>query len=126
LQHDPVEQGAATSSTVVAPTQPSIFESGIPLDLIDDPMLVNERMKEFNDSFQDLFRFSTVSALNTPYLLLLSSIASQTSSQCQRDHGQLIPHQVEQIASRGDQIPAVADQGARDRSTSSRKRYGKV
>jgi hypothetical protein len=53
-------------------------------------------------------------------LLLLSSIASQTSSQCQRDHGQLIPHQVEQIASRGDQIPAVADQGARDRSTSSR------
>jgi hypothetical protein len=126
LQHDPVEQGAATSSTVVAPTQPSIFESGIPLDLIDDPMLVNERMKEFNDSFQDLFRFSTVSALNTPYLLLLSSIASQTSSQCQTDHGQLIPHQVEQIASRGDQIPAVADQGARDRSTSSRKRYGKV
>jgi hypothetical protein len=53
-QHDPINQGAASSSTVVALTQPSIFESGIPLD-IDDPMLVNERMKEFNDSFWDFF-----------------------------------------------------------------------
>jgi hypothetical protein len=54
-QHDPVEQGAASSSTIVAPTRPSIFESGIPLELIDDPMLVNEWMKEFNDSFRDFF-----------------------------------------------------------------------
>jgi hypothetical protein len=37
-QHDLVEQGAASSSIVVALTRPSIFESGIPLELIDDPM----------------------------------------------------------------------------------------
>jgi hypothetical protein len=79
-QHDPVDQGAASSSTVVAPMQPSIFESGILLELIDDPMLINEQMKEFNDSFRDLFQLSTVSALNCPYVLLSSSIASQTSS----------------------------------------------
>jgi hypothetical protein len=40
-------------------------------------MLINEQMKEFNDSFRDLFRFSTVSALNCPCLMLSSSIASQ-------------------------------------------------
>jgi hypothetical protein len=49
--HDPIEQGVASSSIVVAPTRPSIFESGILLELIDDLMLVNERMEEFNDSF---------------------------------------------------------------------------
>jgi hypothetical protein len=68
-----------SGSTVVAPTQPSIFESGIPLELIDDPMLIIERMKEFNDSLQDLFRFSMVCALNCLYVLLLSSKTSQTS-----------------------------------------------
>jgi hypothetical protein len=86
-QHDPDEQGAAGISTVGAPMQPSIWESSIPLELIDDPMMVDERMKEFNDSFRDLFWFPTVSALNCPYLLLLSSISSQTYSQCQTDHG---------------------------------------
>jgi hypothetical protein len=86
-QHDPDEQGATGSTTVVAMMQPSIWESGIPLKLIDDPMLVDERMKEFNDSFWDLFRFSMVSALNCPYVLLSSSMSSQTSSQCQIDHG---------------------------------------
>jgi hypothetical protein len=79
-QHEPDEQGTASSSTVVASMQPSIWESGIPLELIDDPMLVDERMKEFSDSFQDLFRFSTVSALNCLYLLLSSSISSQIFS----------------------------------------------
>jgi hypothetical protein len=43
-------------------------------------------------------------------------VASQTSSQCQTDHGQPISHQVRQIASCGDQIQAVADQGARDQT----------
>jgi hypothetical protein len=108
-QHDPVKQGTTSSSIVVAPTSPSIFGSGIPLELIDDAMLVNEQMKELNDSFWDLFQFSTVSALNYPHLLLLSTISSQTSSQCHTDHGQPVPHQVKQIASLGDQIPAVAD-----------------
>jgi hypothetical protein len=86
-QHDPIEQGVAGSSTVVTPMPPSILESGIPLELIDDPMMVDERIKEFNDSFLDLFRFYMVSALNCPYLLLSSSIAFQTSSQYQTDHG---------------------------------------
>jgi hypothetical protein len=41
-QHNPVEQGAASSSIVVAPMRSSIFESDIPLELIDDLMLINE------------------------------------------------------------------------------------
>jgi hypothetical protein len=86
-QHGPVEQVTAGSSKVIAPMQPSFCESGIPLELIDDPMMVDERLKEFNDPFRDIFQFSTVSAQNCPYLLLSSSISSQTTFHYQTDHG---------------------------------------
>jgi hypothetical protein len=54
-QHDPDKQGTTGSSIVATSMQLSILENDIPLEHIDDPMLVDERMKEFNDSFQDLF-----------------------------------------------------------------------
>jgi hypothetical protein len=100
-QHASDEHGAAGASTIRALMQPSSWESDIPQELIDEPMLISERMQEFQDSFKDLYRFSTVSTLNFSHLLL-SSLLSQTFSQCRADHGQSVMHQVGQIAGRGE------------------------
>jgi hypothetical protein len=72
-QHAPDEHGAVGSSIVGALMQPPSWESDISQELIDDLMLISERMQEFQNAFKDLYRFSTVSALNCPYLLLSSS-----------------------------------------------------
>jgi hypothetical protein len=82
--------------------QPPSWESDISKELTDNPMLISERMQEFQDSFKDLYRFSTVSAFNFQYLLLSSSLLSQTSSQCQADHGQSVRHQVGPVAGHGE------------------------
>jgi hypothetical protein len=81
-QHASDEQGAVGDSMGGAVMQPSSWESDIPQELIHDPMLISERMQEFQDSFKDLYRFSMVSTLNFPYLLLSCSLLSQNSSQC--------------------------------------------
>jgi hypothetical protein len=101
-QHASDEHGATGGSTVGALMQPLSWESDIPQELIDDLMLISERMQEFQDSFKDLYRFYTISTLNFPHFLLLSSLLSQTFSQCQTDHGQSVTHQVGQIAGRGE------------------------
>jgi hypothetical protein len=88
--------------------QPPSWESDIPHELIDDRMLISERMQEFQDSSKDLYRFSMVSTLNFPHLLLLSSLLSQMFSKCRADHGQSVTHQVRQIAGHGELAPAVA------------------
>jgi hypothetical protein len=77
-QHASVEHGDAGGSTVGTLMQPPSWESDISQELIDDPMLILERMQEFQDSFKDLYRFSTVSTLNFPHLLLSSNFLSQT------------------------------------------------
>jgi hypothetical protein len=83
-----IEHGAAGGSIVGALMQPPSWESDILKELIDDAMLISERMQEFQDSFKDLYRFSMVNILNFLHLLLSSSLLSQTFSQYQANHGQ--------------------------------------
>jgi hypothetical protein len=54
-QHSSNEQGTVGGSIVRALMQPPSWESDIPQELIDDPMLISERMQEFQDSFKDLY-----------------------------------------------------------------------
>jgi hypothetical protein len=46
-QHEPIEQVTAGCSSGMAPVQPSFWESGIQLEIIDDPQLEDENVKEF-------------------------------------------------------------------------------
>jgi hypothetical protein len=40
------------------------WQHAVPTDLIDDPMLTSEILKQFQDSFKDLYKFSMVSVLH--------------------------------------------------------------
>jgi hypothetical protein len=50
---------AGTSSGPILVT-PHWWQHVVPTELIDDPMLTNENMKHFKDTFKDLYKFSMV------------------------------------------------------------------
>jgi hypothetical protein len=53
------EETADTSSGPILVT-PHGWQHVVPTELIDDPMLTNEILKHFQDTFKDLYKFSTV------------------------------------------------------------------
>jgi hypothetical protein len=58
------EQGAAsTSSGAILVTTPK-WQYAVPLELIEDPMLTSANLKQFQDTFKDLCKFSMVSVLD--------------------------------------------------------------
>jgi hypothetical protein len=52
--------GAAGTSSGGILVSPSGWQHAIPTELIDDPMLASDVLRQFQDTFKDLYKFSTV------------------------------------------------------------------
>jgi hypothetical protein len=65
-QQQPAAQGqgvASTSSGGILVT-PLKWQYAIPRELLEDPMLTSATLKQFQHTFKDLYKFSTVSVLD--------------------------------------------------------------
>jgi hypothetical protein len=62
IQQQPNVENAEAASTSSGPilVTPHQWQHVVPTELIDDPMLTNEALKHFQDTFMDLYSFSTV------------------------------------------------------------------
>jgi hypothetical protein len=63
-QPAPQEQGAARTSSGGILVTPPKWQYVIPRELIKDSMLTSATLKQFQDTFKDLYKFSTVSVLD--------------------------------------------------------------
>jgi hypothetical protein len=68
-RQQPSAEGGSTTGTSQGRVLLHPPRSAIEAELIEDPMLSAESLKNFQDTFKDLYRFSTVSCL--PLLRLL-------------------------------------------------------
>jgi hypothetical protein len=61
-QQQPNVEDAKTTGTSSGPilVTPHGWQHVVPTELIDDPMLTNKKLKHFQDTFKDLYKFSMV------------------------------------------------------------------
>jgi hypothetical protein len=77
-KHQPSAEDAGvvgTSSCKILVT-PSGRQYAIPTELVDDPMLTTETLKQFQDLFRELYKFSMVCSLSTRNFDHLSSFVT--------------------------------------------------
>jgi hypothetical protein len=63
-QPAPQGQGAASTSSGGILVTPPKWQYAVQHELIEDPMLTSATLKQFQDTFKDLYKFSTVSVLD--------------------------------------------------------------
>jgi hypothetical protein len=60
------EAGAGGTSSCTILVTPSEWQHAVLTELIDNPMMTTETLKHFQDTFKDLYKFSTVCPLLDP------------------------------------------------------------